>query len=101
MRFQIDHDLHIHTQLSTCSQNPEQTADRILAYAKEYGLKEICVTDHYWDSAVPGASKWYVPQNFDNISKVLPLPQADGIKFRFGCETPPSIWYLLPRSPTP
>ena len=87
MRFKIDHDLHIHSQLSTCSGNPEQTAERILAYAKEYGLSEICVTDHYWDSAVPGASKWYIPQNFDNISKILPLPQADGIKFMFGCET--------------
>ncbi len=25
MRFKIDHDLHIHTQLSACSDHPEQT----------------------------------------------------------------------------
>lgn len=45
------------------------------------------MTDHYWDSAVPGASEWYAPQNFDHIAKIRPLPQGDGIDFLFGCET--------------
>lgn len=87
MKFKIDHDYHIHSQLSSCSRDPEQTSERILRYAKENGLSEICVTDHYWDDDVPGASKDYTPQNFDHIHQVKPLPQTDRVKFLFGCET--------------
>lgn len=87
MKYCIDHDYHIHTYLSSCSQEPEQTKENILLYAKRNNLKSICLTDHYWDSAVPGASRWYTPQNYDHISKSLPLPCEDGIKYMFGCET--------------
>lgn len=87
MRFAIDHDYHIHSQLSKCSSDPEQTPERILQYAKEFGLKKICVTDHYWDSSVEGASPWYKPQNFEHVCASLPLPQADGVEFLFGAET--------------
>ena len=87
MRFIIDHDYHIHSQLSACSADPEQTNERILKYAKENGLSAICLTDHYWDSAVPGASSWYLPQNFKHISQAKPLPQDTSVKFLFGCET--------------
>jgi histidinol phosphatase-like PHP family hydrolase len=87
MKFHVDHDYHIHSQLSSCSRHPEQRPERILQYAKENGLKRICITDHYWDSAVPGASKWYEPQNFDHIAQFRDLPQAEGVEFLFGCET--------------
>lgn len=87
MRYVVDHDLHIHSYLSSCSRDPEQTAERILAYAEANGLKNICITDHLWDSSVDGASKWYAPQNIEHISKILPLPQSDKVKFHFGCET--------------
>ena len=87
MRFSIDHDYHIHSFLSSCATDPAQTPERILQYAKEEGLSKICLTDHYWDSAVPGASPWYVPQNFDHIAQYRDLPQAEGIQFFFGCET--------------
>ena len=87
MKYVFDNDLHIHSQLSLCSNDPEQTAGRILEYAKENGLKTICLTDHFWDSDVPGASEWYSVQNYDHITKALPLPNADGIRYLFGCET--------------
>lgn len=87
MKFKIDHDYHIHSQLSSCSRDPEQTPDRILQYAKENGLSRICLTDHYWDSAVDGASQWYRPQDFDHIAKAMPLPQDEEVEFLFGCET--------------
>jgi histidinol phosphatase-like PHP family hydrolase len=87
MRYIIDHDYHIHSRLSTCSSCAEQSPERILQYAKEYGLKKICITDHYWDSTVEGASEWYKPQNYEHIAKSLPLPQCDGVEFLFGCET--------------
>lgn len=87
MRYVYDHDFHIHSQISDCSQDPEQTTERILAYAKENNLTTICLTDHFWDEAVPGASPWYQIQNFKHIEKAKPLPQAEGIRFLFGCET--------------
>ena len=87
MKYIVDHDYHIHSQLSVCSRHPEQTPERILQYAKDCGLSKIVLTDHYWDSAVPGASKWYEPQNFDHIAQFRNLPQAEGIEFLFGCES--------------
>jgi len=62
MKYIVDNDLHIHSYLSSCSDDPEQTPEAILSHAKKYGLKTICLTDHFWDSAVPGASEWYAPQ---------------------------------------
>jgi histidinol phosphatase-like PHP family hydrolase len=87
MKFVIDHDLHIHSCLSSCSKIPEQTAEAFLAYARKNGLKRLAVTDHFWDERVPGASDWYKPQNFAHISEILPLPQCEGVKLHFGCET--------------
>ena len=87
MKFTYDHDFHIHSKLSSCSNHPEQTPENILAYAKKYGLTTICLTDHYWDERVDGPSDWYAPQNTEHIKKALPLPTAEGIRFLFGCET--------------
>ena len=87
MKFIIDHDYHIHSHLSLCSNDPEQNVENIIKSAKERGLKKICITDHFWDEKVPGASDWYKIQNFDHISKSTPLPSLDGIQVYFGCET--------------
>ena len=87
MRYVIDHDLHIHTKLSSCSQHPQQTPENILRYALDNGFKTVCVTDHYWDETVPGASGWYTVQNTPHIRRSLPLPQTEGVRFLFGCET--------------
>ena len=87
MRYKIDHDLHIHTHLSICSNNPEQNAKKILEYAKQNKMTTVCVTDHYWDKAVPGATGFYDEQDFEHISRVKPLPECEGIRFLFGCET--------------
>lgn len=89
MRYIYDNDLHIHSKISLCSNDPEQTNERILQYAKNNGLKTICLTDHYWDKGVPiiTASDFYEAQNFEHISAAKPLPQAEGIRFLFGCET--------------
>ena len=86
MKFIVDHDLHIHSQLSLCSNDPLQTPQAILDYGVKNGFKTLCLTDHMWDSAIPGASEWYKKQNFDWIRKALPLPKAEGIRYLFGCE---------------
>lgn len=87
MRYVFDHDYHIHSKLSSCSRDEEQNAKRILRYALENDLKRICVTDHFWDDEISGASEWYKPQNFEHISSILPLPKASGVHFMFGAET--------------
>ncbi len=95
MRYVYDHDLHIHSYLSTCSGVKEQNPQTILKYAEDYNLKIICLTDHFWDDKIPGASDWYIPQNFSHIIKSKPLPQKDGIKFLFGCEAEINMFNVL------
>lgn len=87
MKYIIDHDFHIHSQLSLCSNDEGQTTQAILEYAKKNGFKKICLTDHLWDDKIPGASGWYAPQNLEHIKKSLPLPQDENVKFYFGAET--------------
>lgn len=87
MKYVVDHDLHIHSQLSSCSKDPMQTTERILQYAKDNGFNTVALTDHYWDDAVEGASAWYMPQNYEHLCEAKPLPGAEGIRFLFGCET--------------
>lgn len=99
MRYIYDNDLHIHSKISDCSRDENQTNERILQYAKDNNLKTICVTDHFWDETVDGASEWYAPQNFEHISAAKPLPTADGIQFLFGCETELDMHMRLGLSP--
>ena len=87
MRFAIDHDYHIHSKISLCSDDPLQTTERILEHAKENGLKKIVVTDHYWDESLPCSLDWYRVQGFERIKASLPLPKAEGVEFLFGAET--------------
>ena len=87
MKYIIDNDLHIHSKISSCSNDREQTNERILRYAKENGLRTICLTDHFWDETVDGASDWYRPQNYKHIAAAKPLPQGENTRFLFGCET--------------
>ena len=77
MRYTFDHDYHIHSKLSLCSQDEAQNKERILKYALDNGLKQICVTDHFWDRAIPDTIDWYRVQDLEWISQILPLPQAE------------------------
>lgn len=85
----IDHDYHLHSHLSLCSNDPGQTTERMLAYAEQNGFHTLCLTDHYWDAAVPGAESFdfYSIQNYEHIAAALPLPESDKVRFQFGCET--------------
>ncbi len=87
MRFVIDHDLHVHTYISPCSGDDEQTPERVLADASAAGLKTVCLTDHYWDELVSPGWEFYGGQTYERLSSLLPLPKKDGFTFLFGCET--------------
>lgn len=85
----FDHDLHIHSNLSLCSSDKNQTPANILKYAEDNGLNTICLTDHCWDEKVPGFTNrgGYDVQNYLYISQAKPLPQSKSVRFLFGCET--------------
>lgn len=91
MRYIIDHDFHIHSGGSMCSGDPNQTPARILQYAVDEGFVAVALTDHFWDETVPMPTggwgpDFYGPQNYPHISKNLPLPQQEGIRYLFGAE---------------
>ena len=99
MRYILDHDLHIHSQISLCSNDPGQTSEFLVEYAKKNGLKHIVLTNHYWDENVAGASDWYQMQNYAHISKALPLPNDDEVTMHFGCETEMDQFFTVGISP--
>lgn len=79
-------DLHCHSNLSACSHDVNMTPDVILKFAEAHDYSAVCLTNHLWDSAVPGASDWYAPQDIDHVFKAAPLPQGK-VPYYFGCET--------------
>lgn len=85
----VDHDIHVHTFLSRCSDDPEAVPGRILARAAGCGLRTIGFSDHLWDAEVPGASEWYRPQDFEHVSQIrAQIPEeTHGIRVLIGCET--------------
>ena len=87
MRFVVDHDFHIHSTVSPCCHDKNQTPEAILNYAKKNGLGKICLTNHLWDEKVQSVAQWHDGQRFECVSSVLPLPQDDNVKFLFGAET--------------
>ena len=101
MKYIVDNDMHIHSYLSLCAADKEQTAQRILDYAKENSLTTVCVTDHLWDDKVKinGVTAHrdfyvgYLKQDFAHVTEILPLPKDDNVRFLFGCET--ELDYLL------
>ena len=87
MRYIADHDFHIHSTVSRCCHDENQTPETILNYAKENGLKRICLTNHFWDDKVGSEAEWIDEHDFSHVSSVLPLPKDDNVEFLFGCET--------------
>ena len=98
MRYVWDNDMHIHSQLSLCSRDPEQTPERILQYAKENGLKTIVLTDHCWNNKDIPSSDWYKYQDLEYCKRSLPLPEYDGIEFLFGVEGEMHHSHIIPLS---
>ncbi len=84
----IEHDLHIHTNLSMCA-NETATVENYINAAKHYNLKKIAFTNHYWDDAIDGANGFYMPQNFNHLELIKPdikKVKDCGIEILFGCE---------------
>ena len=87
MKFTFDHDLHFHSTRSVCCKDENMTPEAALSYAEKEGLTTICLTNHFWDDEIPTEADRYKIQNFENLMQAAPLPQKEGIRFLFGCET--------------
>ncbi len=90
MKYLIDHDYHIHSNISGCADDPLQTPENILKYAEDTGLKRLVLTDHFWDEDSTGDKRriWrqYESASFKSIKSALPLPKSSSVEFLFGCE---------------
>ncbi len=96
MKYIVDNDLHIHSILSLCASDEQQTPEAILKYAIENDLKTVCLTDHFWDETVEGGfTSFYTKQDYAHVTQSLPLPKAEGIRFLFGCETDMDQYFTI------
>lgn len=90
MKFQIDHDLHIHSYISPCAgYDPRQTKEAILTYGLTNHFGLLCVTDHIWDRNVETVERnpWLKRDlDVEKAKEILPLPQSEKCRFLFGIE---------------
>ena len=85
----IDHDYHIHTNLSLCAAKTV-TAEHYINKAVELGLTKIGFTNHLWDENIkPVLNDFYVPQTVTyNLTLKEELERIDhkGLDIYFGAE---------------
>lgn len=85
----INHDFHIHTNLSLCAAETV-TAEHYINKAKELGLNKIGFANHMWDENIqPFLNRSYkiqtVPYNLELRDELKTLDKQ-GIKVYFGAE---------------
>ena len=86
----IQHDVHMHTYLSRCSNDPDFLPPAIIKRSKANGIKVLGFTDHFWDKLMPGGdNNVYRNQDYDHVTEIHGMmpEKVDGIKILFGCET--------------
>lgn len=99
MRYVADHDFHIHSTVSPCCHDENQTPEALLIYAKENNFKKICLTNHLWDENMKSEAEWHDDQRFCRLSSVLPLPKDEEVEFLFGAEIDMDYNFILGVSP--
>lgn len=85
----VDHDLHIHTDLSICA-NETATLSNYMKIAKDLGLRKIGISNHFWDRKISGAFDFYQIQDYEHVAELKPeiekRNREGNIKVLFGCE---------------
>ncbi len=99
MRYIADHDFHIHSTVSPCCHDENQTPEAILKYAKENNFQKVCLTNHLWDENVKSEAEWHEGQRFCCLESVLPLPKDENADFLFGAEIDMDYNFVLGVSP--
>jgi len=90
MPLPIDHDLHIHTYLSSCCGDKENcTPAKILARAEETGLRTIGFADHMWANPDVTPNDWYAAQGEEQIARLRAdlAEVSTDVRVLVGCET--------------
>lgn len=89
----ITSDIHLHSNLSSCAK-PESTPAAIIKACRDQGIRTIGFADHLWDKTMPGASKWYQPQDVEHVLSIKETLAGEecqelsrGLKVLVGCET--------------
>ena len=85
--FPLNHDLHCHSNLSLCSNDPNCTPEAVYKLARDMGYDTICLTDHLWDAEIPGPNGFYRVQDIEHVLQGKPAANVPGIRCLFGCET--------------
>lgn len=86
----IQHDVHMHTVLSRCSNDNKFLPPAIIERSKKNGIKLLGFTDHMWDKSMPGGNnEIYEHQDYDHVKKIHSMmpDKDDGMIILFGCET--------------
>lgn len=85
----IDHDLHVHTYLSSCCEDKEnQRPKKILTLAEKMGLSTIGFTDHIWVNTHVEPSDWYRSQDKRQITRLRHdlMSASSSVRVLVGCE---------------
>lgn len=85
----VDHDFHIHTNLSLCAARTV-TAAHYIQKAAELGLKKIGFSNHMWDEAIqPPLNEFYRVQTIAynrQLKEELRSLDTQGVQIYFGAE---------------
>ena len=85
----LDHDLHIHTYLSSCcGAKEEQRPGKILRLAEAMELKAVGFADHVWVNPAIAPSGWYRSQDASQIRRLREDLETIPTRLRVlvGCE---------------
>ncbi len=95
MRYIADHDFHIHSTVSSCCRDENQTPLKILEYATDNSFNKVCLTNHFWDETVKSEAQWHPAHTYGPLTSVLPLPSNEKTQFLFGAEVDMDYNYVL------
>ena len=94
----IQHDFHVHTRRSLCSDGTAYVKD-YLTHFREQGINKVGFTDHFWEGTPidmitesKGVRNFYTVQNFNYVATIreeiaaLSPEEKEGMTIYFGCE---------------
>ena len=83
------HDIHTHTEVSSCSSDRLATPENYIREAAALGHTTLGFSNHLWDESVEGASGFYHKQTLSHIllekDRIFSLDNC-GMKILFGAE---------------
>ena len=85
----ILHDIHTHSVLSSCCDDPKATTENYIRREMELGMSTFGLSNHIWDESIKGASNWYSYQTIKKAREgrtAIDYVPHKGLKCLFGAE---------------